>query len=73
MVLQWVSVPKKEPTKAPTEARKLRTLVAFLLGVEGGSEGEGMPADVFPVMIGFLMPSWDPLRRKSGAGPSLPL
>jgi len=62
-----VSVPEKTPAKGPSEARKLRTLMGFLLGVEGGREGEGMPADVFPVMISFIMPDWDPLRRENVA------
>ena len=43
--------------------RKLRRMVAFLLGMEGGPEGEGMPRDVFRVVLDLLMPSWDPLRR----------
>jgi len=73
VVLQRVSVPKKAPTKAPTEARKLRTLMWFLLGVEGEPEGVGMPRDVFPVVLDLLMPLWNPLRRKPGAGSSLPL
>jgi hypothetical protein len=41
--------------------------MGFLLGVEGGREGEGMPADVSPVMISFIMPDWDPLRRENVA------
>ena len=73
MVLQRVSVPKKAPTKAPTEARKLRTLMWFLLGVEGKPEGVAMPQDVFPVVLDLLMPLWNPLQRKPGAGSSLPL
>ena len=42
--------------------RKLRRMVAFLFGMEGGPEGEGMPRDVFRVVLGLLMPSWNPLR-----------
>ena len=40
--------------------RKLRTALAFLVGMEGG----GMPRDVFRVVLDPLMPPWDPLRRK---------
>jgi hypothetical protein len=39
--------------------RKLCRLVAFLLGMEGGPEGEGIPRDVFRVVVDLLMPSWD--------------
>jgi hypothetical protein len=46
------------------EDRKLGTLIAFLLGVEGGWENAGMPRDVFRVVLDLLMPTWDPLRRK---------
>lgn len=60
-----MKVQNKTPTKGPSEARKLRILIGFLLGVEGGLEGGGMPADVFPVMMGFLMPEWDQLRREN--------
>jgi len=49
---------------------KLRTLTAFLPGVEGRWENAGMPRDVFRVVLDLLMPSWDPLRRKNaGAAP----
>ena len=44
------------------EGHKLRVLVAFVIGV-GGPEGEGMPRDVFRLVLGLLMPTWDPLRR----------
>jgi len=43
--------------------RKLRRMVAFLFGMVDGPEGEGMPRDVFRVVLGLLMPAWDPLRR----------
>ena len=36
--------------------------MAFLLGVKVGAT-EGMPRDVFLLVLDFLMPSWDPLRR----------
>ena len=53
------------------EGRTLRTMVEFLLGISGPS-GQGMPRDVFRVVLDLLMPSWDPLRRRdTGAG--LPL
>jgi len=54
------------------ESRKLRTLVAFLLGMEGGWKNAGMPRDVFRMVLDLLMPTWDPLRRKNaGAAPPL--
>jgi len=50
------------------EGRKLRTILAFTCGLER----EGMPRDVFRVVMDLLMPSWDPLRRKNaGAGQAL--
>ena len=42
------------------EVIKLRTVLAFMCGVGR----EGMPRDVFRVVMDLLMPSWDPLRRK---------
>ena len=42
----------------------LRIMLAFLVGMEGG----GMPRDVFRVMLGLLVPPWDPLRRKAQGG-----
>ncbi len=49
------------------EGRKLRTTLTFLLGLGGGPQGEGMPRDVFRVVLNMLMPPWDPLRRGVGA------
>lgn len=50
------------------ECRKLRILMAFLVGMAGG----GMPQEVFRVVMELLMPSWDPLRRGvAGAGPQV--
>lgn len=49
------------------EGRKLRTVLAFFVGMGGGPKDEGMPRDVFRVVLDFLMPSWDPLRRGAGA------
>jgi len=45
------------------ESRKLHTLVEFLLGMAGSPKGEGMPRDVFRVVLDLVMPFWDPLRR----------
>ena len=53
------------------EGRKFRTVLAFLLGMEGEPEGDGMPRDVFRVVLDLLMPVWDPLRKRGRAG--LPL
>jgi len=51
------------------ESRKLRTTLAFMCGLER----EGMPREVFRVVMDLLMPSWDPLRRGiAGAGQPLP-
>jgi len=38
-------------------------MLAFLVGMEGGPKGGGMPRDVFRVVLDMLMPTWDPLRR----------
>ena len=43
---------------------ELRTILAFLVGMEGG----GMPRDVFRVVLDLLVPPWDPLRRKAQGG-----
>jgi hypothetical protein len=54
------------------EGRKFRTLIMFFLGVGGGLENESMPRDVFRVVMDFLMPAWDPLRRGvAGARPQM--
>jgi len=45
------------------EDRNFHTTQTFLLGMDGGSEGEGMPRDVFWVVLDMLMPRWDLLRR----------
>jgi hypothetical protein len=50
------------------EGSKIHSLYTFLLGV-GGPKGEGMPRDVFRVVMDFLMPAWDPLRRATGTEP----
>ena len=72
VTLMPVTGGEDEDDEEEEESRKLRTLMAFLLGVEGGWENAGMPRDVFRVVLDLLMPSWDPLRRRdTGAG--LPL
>lgn len=43
--------------------RKLRSMVACLIGMEGGPKGDGVPRKVFMLVLDFLMPSWDPLRK----------
>ena len=42
--------------------RKFSTMLAFLLGIAGGPKNEGMPRDVFRVVMTFVMPVLDPLR-----------
>ena len=47
------------------EDRKLRSMLIFLVVVDGGS----LPRDIFQVVLDLLMPFWDPLRRSArGAG-----
>jgi len=54
------------------ESSPLRTVVAFVLGMEGGPKSAGMPRDVFWVVMDLFMPTWDPLRRKNtGAAPAV--
>ena len=48
------------------ESRKLCTMLAFLLGMGAGAEGKAMPGGVFVVVMGMLMPSWDPPRGSTG-------
>ena len=47
------------------DEHKLRTTLVFVCGMSGEPKGEGMPQDVFRVVMDFLMPSWDPLRVAS--------
>ena len=49
--------------KTKERRHKLRSMLAFFLGMKGGPTDEGMPWDVFRVVLDMLMPSWDPLRR----------
>lgn len=53
--------------------KKCGNLLAVLLGMEGGPNGEGMPRDVFRVVLDFLMPSWDPLQRERRNGVEQPM
>ena len=56
-------LPVMDGKKRARERRcKLRTFLVFVLGMGGGLEGEGMPRDVFRVMLDMLMPLEDPLR-----------
>ena len=57
-----------EDKKDEGEGRNLRTILAFICGVGR----EGMPRDVFRVVMDFFMPSWDPLRRRGDQWPVLP-
>lgn len=48
------------------EAHRLRNLVAFILGLGVGVEGQAvprLPGGVFVVVMDMVMPSWDPLRK----------
>jgi len=47
------------------EGRKLSTTLAFMCGVGR----EGMPWDIFRMVMDLLMPSWDPLRWTTGPEP----
>ena len=38
----------------------------FMFGMGGGPKGEGMPRDVFRVVLDLFMPSWDLLQRRAG-------
>ena len=53
------------------DGRKFRTMLTFLLGIGGGPEDDGMPRDVFRLVLDLLMPAWDPLRKRAGAGQPL--
>jgi hypothetical protein len=52
--------------KVVEEARKLRNLVASLIGLDVGVEGRAMPwlpRCAFVLVMNMLMPRWDPLRK----------
>lgn len=56
----------KRGWKESEEARKLRNLVASLIGLDVGVEGRAMPRlprYVFVLVMNMLMPRWDPLRK----------
>jgi len=56
-------VPVTAGNKRAKKRRKFRSMLGFILGMNGGPKGEGMPCDVFRgVLMDFLMPVWDPLR-----------
>ena len=79
--LLWVQLPRAMPPRKSTSGQnkrlkedcKLRNLVAVLLGMEGGPKGEGMPRDVFWVVLDLLMPTWDPLRCKNAVAAPPPV
>lgn len=61
------------PVGGGTNIRKknelnLRTMLAFVCGIKGGPEDEGMPRKGFLVMLDFLMPTWDPMRKANNDG-----
>lgn len=67
MTLVRVTLPRKM-----TGGRyELSKLVVFLLGMGGGSKGEGMPRDVFLLLVDLLTLPWDPLRKRGGVGQQL--
>lgn len=41
--------------------RKFRRMLAFVVGMGGGPEGQGMPRDVFRVVVEMLTLPWEPL------------
>lgn len=48
------------------EERKLRSMLTFVTGMEGGADGQGLKKEHFLEVMKYLMPSWDPLRRGRG-------
>lgn len=52
-------MPMTDEDEEEEESRKLRTTLAFMCGLGR----EGMPRDVFRATMGFVVPTWDPLRR----------
>lgn len=55
---QWAG-----PREGDEERRKLHSMVEFLLGMGGGPTGEGMPRDVFLLVLDMLIPYGHPLGR----------
>jgi hypothetical protein len=61
--LPFVAITPIAQPKEGGEARNLRTLLAFVLGMEGGPAGKGMDRRAFLVMMDMLMLPCDWLRR----------
>ena len=57
--------------KRANRRRKFSAMLAFFLGIIDGPQNEGMPRDVFRVVMDFVMPSWDPLRKGPDICPPL--
>lgn len=55
--------------KRAKNRRKFRSMLAFLLDMRGGPNGQGMIEDLFGEVLDFFSPSRDPLRPRAGAGP----
>jgi len=66
--VELVAVGRK---KRANRRRKFSAMLALFLGIKDGPHNEGMPRDVFRVVMGFVMPSWDPLRRGPDICPPL--
>lgn len=49
--------------------RKFRAMMAFLSGMRGGPNDQGMNEDLFGAVLDYLSPAWDPLRACAGVGP----
>jgi len=47
------------------ESRRFRITLIFLTGI---GRGDGMPGNVFRLVLDLLIPTWDPLRRGMGGG-----
>lgn len=64
VALAPVTDDEDEEDEEEEASRKLRIMLAWLVGLEGG----GVPRDVFRVVLGLLMPFWDPSRRTMRGG-----
>ena len=49
------------------QTHNFRFMLQVLLGMVTGPDGMILPGDLFRVVLDFLMPTWDPLRRAGGA------
>lgn len=47
------------------QQRRLRTAVAFVVGIDG-PKGKSLPGGLFVGIMDFLLPFWDPLRERTG-------